>query len=193
MWSAYCKTLAKEVLYGGKAVVCPVFGVFTQLKNLSMTMMMGGDRGPNKDDPLVYIPSQLMAASKTFSHEAKLPHNIPFASLDQIKSTQMFKTGTLVRIPFGNMAKLVDTSEQSIVFVLKQILMCVDHTMETGYTSKLNLRIGFLKFANGQFKFVNNNEGAGDAASEATSCNTEYRTNKRYLTNLRERPNGGFD
>lgn len=70
--------------------------------------------------------------------------------------------------------------------------MCVDHTLETGYTVKLNLRIGFLRFANGEFKFMNCD--GPDAASTATSCNTEYRTNKRYLTNLRDRPVvGGFD
>lgn len=120
-----------------------------------------------------------------------MPYNVPFATFDHVKATQMFKPGTLVRTPFGSMAKLVDVSEQAIVFVLKQILMCVDHTMETGYTTKLNLRFGHLKFADGEFRFLNS-EGA-DTASTATSCNTEYRTNKRYLTNLRERPNGGFD
>ena len=66
--------------------------------------------------------------------------------------------------------------------------------METGYTTKLNLRVGQLRFnQDGKFQFVNNGqERKFDSVSQATSCNTEYRVNKRYLTNLRDRP-GEFD
>ena len=62
--------------------------------------------------------------------------------------------------------------------------------METGYTAKLNLRIGTLRFTNGKFYFINNESQSNqfDQVSKATSCNTDYRVNKRYLTNLRERP-----
>ena len=68
--------------------------------------------------------------------------------------------------------------------------MAIEHTMEAGYTAKLNLRIGTLKFVNGKFYFINSEVQANqfDQVSKATSCNTEYRVNKRYLTNLRERP-----
>ena len=109
----------------------------------------------------------------------------------------MVRPGCLHRVPFGRIAKMADTSEQAIFYVLKQILLCIDHTMEAGYTTKLDLRIGHLRFANEKFKFVNgeNNAAADGSVSEAglTSCNTDYRTNKRYLTNLRERPNGTID
>ena len=66
--------------------------------------------------------------------------------------------------------------------------------METGYTTKLNLRIGHLRFTDdGKFQFINSgNERQHDSVSQATSCNTEYRVNKRYLTNLKERT-GEFD
>jgi len=48
--------------------------------------------------------------------------------------------------------------------------MAIDHTMETGYTTKLNLKIGSLRFANGKYQFVN--VSGQDAASNVTSCNT---------------------
>ena len=48
-------------------------------------------------------------------------------------------------------SKLVDASEQTILYILKQTVMAVEHTMETGYTTKLNLRVGWLKFDNGKF------------------------------------------
>ena len=63
--------------------------------------------------------------------------------------------------------------------------MAVESTTEQGYTVKLNLRIGKLRFANGKFCFMNE---ANDTMSQATSCNTEYRINKRYLTTLKNRP-----
>ena len=85
---------------------------------------------------------------------------------------------------------MTDTPEQTIIYILKQVVMAIDHTMETGYTAKLNFRIGTLKFANSKFYFINSEGKANqfDQVSKATSCNTEYRVNKRYLTNLRERP-----
>lgn len=74
------------------------------------------------------------------------------------------------------MSKLTEIPEASMVFILKQIVMAVEHTMEQGYTVKLDLRLGQLRFANGLFSFSTapkaNNRA--DTASQATSCNTEY-------------------
>jgi hypothetical protein len=53
------------------------------------------------------------------------------------------------RLPFHLIARLTEIPEQTIVFILKQVVMAIDHTMETGYTTKLNLKIGSLRFANG--------------------------------------------
>ena len=62
-----------------------------------------------------------------------------------------------------------------MVFILKQIVMAVEHTMEQGYTVKLDLRLGQLRFANGLFSFgTAPKANKEDAASQATSCNTEY-------------------
>lgn len=63
--------------------------------------------------------------------------------------------------------------------------MAVEHTLEQNYTTKLNFRLGCLKFGNGSFSFVN--ASTADLQSVATSCNTDYRMNKRYLTAIRER------
>ena len=50
---------------------------------------------------------------------------------------------------------------------------------------KLNLRLGWLKFASdGQFYF-DNLATQKDYCSSATSCNTQFRTNKQFLTNFR--------
>ena len=68
--------------------------------------------------------------------------------------------------------------------------MALEHTMEIGYSVKLNFRIGMLRFSENKFHFVNTESQANqfDQVSKATSSDTNYRVNKRYLTNLRERP-----
>jgi len=33
VWSAYCKTLQRDVIQRGKAVVCPILGIFSIQKN----------------------------------------------------------------------------------------------------------------------------------------------------------------
>ena len=35
VWSAYCKTLIKEVLTREKTMVCPVLGIFSPMRNLN--------------------------------------------------------------------------------------------------------------------------------------------------------------
>ena len=55
------------------------------------------------------------------------------------------------RFHFDQLVKMIEIPEQTIVYILKQVVIAVEHTMETGYTTKLNLRIGHLRFANGFF------------------------------------------
>jgi len=55
------------------------------------------------------------------------------------------------RFHFDQLVKMTEIPEQTILYILKQVVIAVDHTMETGYTTKLNLRIGNLRFANGFF------------------------------------------
>ena len=121
------------------------------------------------------------------------PSNLEYFPLDGIKSMNIFKPKALDRVPFQLVAKMVETSEQIVVYILKQIVMAVENTLETGYTNKLNLRIGLLRFTQDGFQFINNGQGRqNDSVSQATSSNTEFRVNKRYLTNLRDRP-GDYD
>ena len=72
-----------------------------------------------------------------------------------------------------------------MAFVLKQVVMAVEATVAKEYRIKLNPRLGFLKFSTGKF-FFDNMPQAGDLDG-VTSSNTEYRVNKRFLTNIRER------
>jgi hypothetical protein len=46
------------------------------------------------------------------------------------------------------------------------------------------MRVGCLKFINGRMFFDKLNSNAIDQAT-ITSCNTEFRNNKRHLTNIR--------
>ena len=188
MWSAYTKTLIKECSFKNKAIVCPVYGIFSVIRNFS------GESDTNRDAAICYMPSSYLAKKdgEHLVYVSKPPYNLPSVSMEHIKATKLFKPNALERIPYSHVAQLTGLSEQQVVFVLKQIIMCVEHTLETGYTVKLNLRIGHLRFSSGNFQFINdkNQDMLSDAA---TSCNTEYRTNKRYLTNLRERPDNALD
>lgn len=52
VWSAYCKTLLKEVLEKQKTIVCPILGIFSPLKNLV------GNEDSSDEKNLCYMPSQ---------------------------------------------------------------------------------------------------------------------------------------
>ena len=63
--------------------------------------------------------------------------------------------------------------------------MACEATVSKDYRLKLNLRLGFLKLRRGKFFFDNMpKQGEFDGL---TSSNSEFRRNKRFLTNLRER------
>lgn len=57
-------------------------------------------------------------------------------------------------------AKNAEAPEATVIYVLKQIVMAVESTCEQGYTSKLNFRLGQLRFANNKFSFVSSPEAA---------------------------------
>ena len=58
--------------------------------------------------------------------------------------------------------------------------------MVKDYRIKINTRLGLLKFTSSRF-FFENMPQAGDLDG-LTSANSEFRMNKRFLTNLRDRP-----
>ena len=57
-WSAYCKTLVKEVLGNGKTIVCPVLGIFSPAKNL---IVNNEANDSSKVQEISYMPSKLLA------------------------------------------------------------------------------------------------------------------------------------
>ena len=75
-----------------------------------------------------------------------------------------------------------------MVSVLKQIVLAIQATVVKDYRIKLNLRFGFLKFTSSRF-FWENAPMPGEPDG-VTSANSEFRMNKRFLTNIRERPGG---
>lgn len=66
--------------------------------------------------------------------------------------------------------------------------MAVETAMRKQYSVKLNCRIGWLKFNGNQVFFDNlaskDNNAAADVTS-MTSCNSEFRGNKLFMTNFR--------
>lgn len=203
VWSAYCKTLVKEVLEKGKVVICPVFGAFSQLKNLNTSDTTGNyasasSAGDANMQVLCYMPSQLLLSSPAFRYRAQHPVNLDYSTLENAQSRALFKPKTLDRMPYTTIGKMTGVAEQTVAYILKLVMQSVENTMESGYTSKLDLKVGQLRFSEeGQFQFVNNGPSLKsklneDSVSQATSCNTTYRIDKRHLTTLRERP-GDYD
>ena len=66
-WSAYCKTLVREVLANGKTIVCPVLGIFSPAKNLLVNNGASDATADAKQPTQVkvqeisYMPSKLLA------------------------------------------------------------------------------------------------------------------------------------
>ena len=92
------------------------------------------------------------------NYQTQAPANLEYFPLDSIKSMNIFKPKVLDRVPFQLIGKMVETSEQIVVYILKQIVMAVENTLETGYQTKLNLRIGQLRFTQDGFQFINNGQ-----------------------------------
>jgi len=63
--------------------------------------------------------------------------------------------------------------------------------VEKDYQVKLNMKVGLLKFINCAMLFENMPQRADGDNVTLTSCNTEFRNNKRFLTNLREKKQFG--
>ena len=68
---------------------------------------------------------------------------------------RVYKASTMERINYNAICKLAETPEATVIYILKQIVGAIEHTLETGYTTKLNLKVGVLRFASGEVKFIN--------------------------------------
>jgi len=63
--------------------------------------------------------------------------------------------------------------------------MAVETAMKKNYNVKLNFRVGWLKFCDNSFYFDNLASKKDLENATVTSCNTEFRTNKWFMTNFK--------
>jgi hypothetical protein len=63
--------------------------------------------------------------------------------------------------------------------------MAVETAMKKSYNVKLNFRIGWLKFSDNSVYFDNLASKQDFENATVTSCNTEFRTNKWFMTNFK--------
>lgn len=92
-------------------------------------------------------------------------------------------------VNYGSIAKAADLSKESLVYLLKQVMMAVQSATRKEYQVKLNLRIGFLKIRNGQLSFDNVATAKEIDQLTQSSCNTNFRANKYNMTHFGTKPN----
>ena len=96
-------------------------------------------------------------------------------------------------LDYKMIAKSCNSSEQAVLYSLKQLGMAIETSMKINYTIKLNLRIGWLKFSETTVFFDNlasNSNRAGNASNRGdnitiTSANTDFLVNKYLMTDFR--------
>lgn len=76
IWSAYCKTLLKDVGERGKAVICPVFGIFAKRKCLNSDGMEIVEDSSAEGEKMTYMPSKQLMTSDFLTYEPKQPWNL---------------------------------------------------------------------------------------------------------------------
>lgn len=114
----------------------------------------------------------------------------------------MANEGTYLRkCDYQIVAKTCNSTEAAVQYTLKQIAIAIETAMKMKYSIKLNLRIGWLKFSEGNLFFDNlaangkQNNGNNPSLTRGfdqttlTSCNTEFRANKWFMTDFRSPQN----
>ncbi len=76
------------------------------------------------------MPSKLLVSSEIWSHDATVPSNMSYVAAELLKGQRIYKQNALERINLGSIAKLSLIPEASVVYILKQIVMAIEHTME---------------------------------------------------------------
>jgi flavin-binding protein dodecin len=94
-------------------------------------------------------------------------------------------TSKLRKVDHALIARSVETTENAVVYTLKQIAMAVETAMKKSYNVKLNFRLGWLKFNDNCFYFDNLAQKSDLDNVTMTSCNTEFRANKWFMTNFK--------
>ena len=73
----------RDVISMGKAVVCPVFGVFSFVKNLTRDLEDDAFTGEEvKDTQICYVPSGMLMQCEAFSYSEQAPFNLPFLTVE---------------------------------------------------------------------------------------------------------------
>ena len=81
-----------------KAVNCPVFGIFSLVKNLSGKYR--GNNSDNEDTRICFMPSRFLY-NELEGYEPNLPTNLPSMSHDELLRNRPFADGRLVKVNYG--------------------------------------------------------------------------------------------
>ena len=119
IWSAYCKTMLKDVGERGKAVICPVFGIFAKRKCLTSDGLEIVEDSSTEGEKMTYMPSKQLMTSDYLTYEPKQPWNLKYLSTELLKTSMMYKPGMLERINMSSISKLVEVPEATVVYILK--------------------------------------------------------------------------
>jgi len=131
------------------------------------------------------VPSPDTITQFNFVYEASPPVNLTPMTLKELKIRKIISPQDVQKVSYGSIAQTVEITEAALVYILKQIIMAIETAMHQDYSVKLNCKVGLLRFLGNRMVFENSSSsGAGDATT-VTSCNSEFRGNKRYLTNLK--------
>ena len=82
---------------------------------------------------------------------------------------------------YQGVALAADTTESTVIYVLKQIAAAVFQSVNNSHSVKLNMRVGWLKFINKRVFF---DKLANKDQPDASSCRTSFYQKKKFMTNL---------
>ena len=102
VWSAYCRHLVHQVTERSRAVMCPVFGIFSTQKALRSFDLIGMTIDENNSCvQMRYMPSKLLMDSQECSYEPVTSQNLDFVPADLLNAGQVFRNGVLERVNFS--------------------------------------------------------------------------------------------
>lgn len=101
--------------------------------------------------------------------------------------------GEPIKVNYSEVAKAADTNEAVVVYVLKQLIAAIQNTVSKDYHVKINLRIGWLKVINQRLFFDQLGKADRHDHASTTSCGTEFKFNKRFMTNIRTRKEAALE
>ena len=116
--------------------------------------MLDSGAEPKDQDAIYFMPSNFLLNHKALSYSETEKYNLPALPTESSHFKLIFKENTFFsRVNYSLVAQTADVSENTLIYVLKQIMMASEATVAKDYRVKLNLRIGHLKMADGRFWF----------------------------------------